>query len=89
MRHSGTEQDRCHKRGFINPLICWRSLPRKQRESHGFALRALNGAGNMRSKTASPYRLSVMLIVPTFPLLSKTLNETVCSPAVGIGNSTV
>ena len=54
MRHSGTEQDKCHKRGVTNPLICGRSLPRNRQESHGFALRAPNGAGNRSYKTASP-----------------------------------
>jgi hypothetical protein len=46
MRQSGTEQYKCHKRGVKNPLICWQSLPRNREESHGFALRAPNGAGN-------------------------------------------
>jgi len=54
MRHSGTEQDKCHKRGLANPLICWPSLPRNVQESHGFALRAPNGAGKSPGKTASP-----------------------------------
>jgi len=54
MRHSGTEQYRCHKGGLTNPLICWRSLPRKRQESHGFALRAPNGADKISCKTASP-----------------------------------
>jgi hypothetical protein len=92
MRHSGAEQDKCHKHGFIIPLICWRSLSRKRRESHGFALCAPNGAGTDQKQnclTLHDYRRNVMLIVPTFPLVSKTLNETACSPAVAIGNSTV